>query len=95
MTTNWTMISELRAARVHSVSRRHWSPPTDRVLDPAIDIGFMPARAVGADLKLRGERALGDLAVEGGPGQPGSREDGFQADDTVWFAHGCTGSCGR
>ncbi|CAL74718.1 hypothetical protein BRADO0795 [Bradyrhizobium sp. ORS 278] len=39
------------------------------------------------------ERPLGDFAVDGGPGQPGSGEDGFQADDTVWFAHGRAASC--
>src|SRR6516165_5131555 len=53
----------------------------------------MPASPVGADLELSRERALGDLAVDGGPGQPGPREDGFQADDTVWFAHGRGASC--
>src|SRR5205823_13631245 len=34
-----------------------------------------------------GERALGDLAVDGGPGQSGRGKHGSQADDTVWFAH--------
>jgi hypothetical protein len=48
----------------------------------------MPAGAVGADFELSRERALGDLAVDGGPGQPGPSENGFQTDDTVfWFAH--------
>jgi hypothetical protein len=48
----------------------------------------MPARAVGADLELSRERALGDLAVDSGPGQPGPSEDSFQTDDMVWFSHG-------
>ena len=39
------------------------------------------------------ERALGDLAVDGGPGQAGPGENGFQADDTVWCEHGCAASC--
>ena len=48
----------------------------------------MPAGPVGADFKLSRERALGDLAVDGRPGQPGPCKNGFQADDTVWFSHG-------
>src|SRR5581483_11626537 len=53
----------------------------------------MPAGAVGADFELSREGALGDLAVDGGPRQPGPGEDGFQADDTLWFAHGGAASC--
>ncbi len=53
----------------------------------------MPAGPVGADFELRRERALGDLAVDGGPGQPGPGDDGFQTDDTIWFAHGRAASC--
>ena len=53
----------------------------------------MPAGAVGADLELSRERALGNLAVDGGSGQPGSGKDSFQADDTVRFAHGRAASC--
>src|SRR5664279_6635894 len=53
----------------------------------------MPAAPVDADLDLRRERALGDLAVDGGPGQPGPGKDSFQTDDTVWFAHGRAASC--
>src|SRR5207248_10444960 len=52
-----------------------------------------PAGPVGADSELSRERALGDLAVDSGPGQPGPSEDGFQPDDTVWFAHGRAASC--
>ena len=48
----------------------------------------MPARAVGTNLELSWERALGDLAVDGGPGEPGPGENGFQADDTLWLVHG-------
>jgi len=48
----------------------------------------MPAGPIGADLELSREGAFGNLAVDGGPGQPGPREDGFQTDDPVWFAHG-------
>lgn len=53
----------------------------------------MPAGPVGADFELSRERALSDLAVDGGPGEPGPGEQGFQADDTVWFAHGRAASC--
>ena len=67
--------------------------PCDGIGDPAVDVGFMPAAPVDADLDLRRERALGDLAVDGGPGQPGPGKDGFQTDDTVWFAHGRAASC--
>src|SRR5262245_5637854 len=62
--------------------------PLDRIGNPAVDLGFMPARAVGADLELSRERALGDLAVNGRPGEPSPGEDGFQTDDTIWLAHG-------
>lgn len=48
----------------------------------------MPAGPVGADFELSWERALGDLSVDCGPGQPGPSEDGFQTDDAVWLAHG-------
>lgn len=61
--------------------------------DPAIDVGLMLARAVGADFDLRREGALGNLAVNGGPRQAGPGEDGSQADDTVWLAHGCLDFC--
>ena len=44
----------------------------------------MPAAPMDADPDLRRERALGDFAVDGGPGQPGLGKNGFQADDTVF-----------
>src|SRR5690606_12636221 len=68
------------------------SPP-DRIGDPTVDVGFPPSRAVGADLELGRKRALGDLAVDGGPGQAGAVADGVKADDTVWLAHGNDASC--
>jgi hypothetical protein len=43
----------------------------------------MQDRALDADPDLGWERAFGDLAVDGGPGQHGPRKDGFQADETV------------
>src|SRR5450631_2163808 len=67
--------------------------PCDGIGDPAVDVGFMPAAPVDADLDLRRERALGDLAVDGGPGQPGPGKNGSQANDTVWFAHSRAASC--
>jgi hypothetical protein len=66
--------------------------PCDRIGDPAIDVGFPPASAVDADLDPRRKRALGDLAVDGRPGQAGAGENGFHADDTVWCEHGCAAS---
>jgi hypothetical protein len=68
-------------------------PPSDRIGNPAVDVGFPPSRAVGADLDLGGKRALGDLAVDGGPRQAGSGKDGLETDDTVWLAHGSDASC--
>ena len=68
-------------------------PPCSWISNPAVDVGLMPAAPVDADPDLRWERALGDLAVDGGPGQPGPGKNGFQADDTFWFSHCCTGSC--
>src|SRR5260370_42273030 len=67
--------------------------PGDGVCDPAVDVGFVPPSPVGADFELGRERALGNLAVDGGPGQPGPGQDSFQTDDTVWFAHGRAASC--
>jgi hypothetical protein len=69
-----------------------WTP-RDGIGNPAVDFRFMPAGPVGADFELRGKRALGNLAVDGRPGQPGPSEDGFQADDTLWFSHGGAASC--
>jgi len=37
--------------------------------------------------------SLGDLAIDGGPGKPGSGQNGFQANDTIWLTHGCAASC--
>jgi len=68
-------------------------PPSDRVGDPAIDVGFLPASAIGADLDLCGKGAFGDLAIDGGSGQPGAGENGLLTDDTVRLAHGCAASC--
>jgi len=62
--------------------------PGDGICDPAVNVGFPPASTVDADPELGGERALGDLAVNGRPGQPAPGEDGFQADDTLWRGHG-------
>src|SRR5579872_5066388 len=69
-----------------------WTP-SDGICDPAVDVGFMPAGPVGANFELSRERALGDLAVDGGPGEPGPGENGFQTNDTFWFAHGRAASC--
>src|SRR5271170_587534 len=99
MTTNWTTISELRAARVYSVNRLPTicrftgGSPASGIGNPAVDVGFPPARTIDADPHLGGERALGDLAVDGGTGQAGAGENGFHADDTVCYEHGCAASC--
>jgi hypothetical protein len=66
--------------------------PRDGIYDPSVNVRFMPAGPVGADFKLSRERTLGDLTVDGRPGQPGPGKNGFQADDTVWFSHGRAGS---
>ena len=55
--------------------------PRRGIGDPAIYVGFFPARAVDADPDLGRERALGDLAVDGGSGQVSPAENGFQAND--------------
>src|SRR5450755_1394752 len=67
--------------------------PRDGIGYPAVDVGFVPPSPVGADFELGRERALGNLAVDGGSGQPGPGKDSFQTDDTVWFAHGRAASC--
>jgi hypothetical protein len=80
----FTAISSKRTCR-----RKVWKgrqPPTspdfiklafrtlsDWICDPAVDVRFMPAGAMGADFELSRKRAVGDLAVDGGPGQTGSR----------------------
>ncbi len=66
--------------------------PRRGIGDPAVDIGFPPACAVDADPELGRECAFADLAVDGGSGQAGTGKNGFQADDPVWFAHGCAAS---
>ena len=53
----------------------------------------MPAGSVGADFELGRERALGDLTVDGGPGQSRPDKNGFQANDSVWVSHGHAASC--
>src|SRR5260370_2364055 len=53
----------------------------------------MPAGAVDADFELSREGAFSDLAVDGGPGQPGPGEAGLKTDDTIWFVHGRAASC--
>ena len=49
----------------------------DGICNPAVDVGFMPAGPIGADFELGRERALSDLAVNGGPGQPGPGKGRF------------------
>jgi hypothetical protein len=63
-------------------------PKADRIGDPAIDGGFVPARAVDADLDLRRERALGHLAIERRAGEAGAGEHGLDPDDFVIGIHG-------
>jgi hypothetical protein len=63
-------------------------PPPCRIFNPAIDVGFMPSRAVDADPDLGREGALGDLAVESGSRQARAGEHGFEADDALWRGHG-------
>jgi len=58
-----------------------------RIGNPAIDFSFAPASAVDADPQLRRERPFGDFPIDGRAGQAGPVEDGFEADDTVWFGH--------
>jgi hypothetical protein len=67
--------------------------PCDGIGDPAIDIGLVPAAPVDADPDLRWERALGDLAIDGGARQAGSGQNGLQTDDTVRFSHGWSTCC--
>jgi hypothetical protein len=67
--------------------------PSDGICNPAVKIRFMPAAPVGADFELSRKRTLDDLAVDGGPGQPGPSKNGFQSDDPVWFTHGRAAPC--
>ena len=55
--------------------------------DPAIDGRLVPTRAVDADLDLRRECALGDLAINGGAGKAGAVEHGLEADDAFGIRH--------
>lgn len=43
-------------------------PPRDGICDPSVNVGFMPACPIGADLELSWECALGNLTVDRGPG---------------------------
>lgn len=58
-----------------------------RIGNPAVDFSLAPTRAIGADWHLRRESAFLDLAIDGRAGQAGAVEDGFEADDAVWFGH--------
>jgi hypothetical protein len=58
-----------------------------------IDVGFPPPGPVDADFDLGRERALCDLAIDGGAGEAGADENGAQADDTVWLVHSRVASC--
>jgi hypothetical protein len=62
-------------------------------LDRNLRIANETAAPVGADFELSRKRAFDDLAVDGGPRQPGSGKHGFQSDDTLWFAHGRAAPC--
>jgi hypothetical protein len=92
-------ISELRAAHVYSVIllpivyRLIGGSPASGIGNPAVDVGFPSARTVDANPHLGGEGALRDLAIDGGTGQAGAGENGFHADDTVCYEHGCAASC--
>src|SRR5690606_30360595 len=66
-------------------------PPRGGIGHPAVDVGFAPARTVGADPELGREGAFRDLAVDGGPRQPGAGAARFQADGTVGPGRGRTG----
>jgi len=85
--TPWRKISLVRrmggAAASPTIIDLFSRSPASGICDPSIDVGFSPAGAVDADPDLRRERALGDLAVEGGPRQSGAGENGLQANDTV------------
>ena len=56
----------------HRSSKLAFRAPCHGICDPAVDVGFSPVGAVDVDPDLGRERALGDLAVDGGPGD-GSR----------------------
>jgi hypothetical protein len=73
-----------------SESRRRSARQTaDPTSGGELTVGLSTAATpVDADLDLRRERALGDLAVDGGSRQPGPGKDSFQTDNTVGFAHG-------
>ena len=58
-----------------------------RIGNPAVDFSLAPTRAIGAYRHLRREGAFFDLAIDGRAGQAGAVEDGFEADDAVWFGH--------
>ena len=58
-----------------------------RIGNPAVDFSLAPTCAIGAYRHLRRESAFLDLAIDGRAGQAGAVEDGFEADDTVWFGH--------
>jgi hypothetical protein len=64
-----------------------WTP-SDWIGNPVVDVRFMPAGAIDADLDLGWKGTLSNLAVDGGPGQPGSSQNGFQTDNALWFPHG-------
>ncbi len=77
-----------RVSTVRAKSRHHIVAKANRIIDPAVNGGFPPTRTVNADLHLRRESSLGDLAIHGGAGQASSGENGFQTDYSFEVRHG-------
>jgi len=65
------------------------APIADRVCDPLVDGGLIPACAVDADLHLVGKSAFLDLAVERGAAKARPVEDGLNSYNTI--SAGCHG----
>jgi hypothetical protein len=65
----------------------HTDPVLRWICDPAVEFGFLPSRAIDAQLDLWREGAFFDFPIDGRPGQAGAVEDGLEADDAVWFGH--------
>ena len=64
----------------------HIAPVCDRISNPFIDGGFMPARTVNAYPDLSRECAVCNLAINCRAREAGAGQYGFQAEDTfrVW-----------
>lgn len=63
-------------------------PTAHRIGNPLVDLRFVPASAMNADLDLARKTAVIDLPVKGRSGEASPVKDGCKSKNTVVFRHG-------